>query len=94
MFGSARFHAGPTGCLIYPNYVNRDAVRFLNLSYSSQHPERDKKQQLEMSEQLPCERGIFLVISLYGEMSTDVGTGYTMEHYRNVCQQWREAAEM
>lgn len=41
-----------------------------------------------------CERGIFLVLWLYGEKSTDVETGYTMEHYRNVCQQRRKAGEM
>lgn len=41
-----------------------------------------------------CERGMSLVIWLYGEMSTDVETGYTMKHYRNVSQQRGKTAEM
>lgn len=54
---------------------------------------KGQKQQLKTSEE-HWERGIFLVIWLYVKMSTDVETGYTMEHYRNVCQQCRKTGEM
>lgn len=51
MFGSFHSHMVPTGCLIYPNDMNSGGVRFLNLTYLSQHSEKGQKHKLEMSEE-------------------------------------------
>lgn len=80
MFGSVHFHTVLTDCLIYLNDMNSSGVRFLNLTYSSQHSEKGQKQQLEMSEEQPVKEEYCQLFHYMGKCQ--LMTGYTKASYR------------